>query len=661
MRIAHIIPGSGGKFYCQNCLRDLSLVQGLRAAGHESVIVPMYLPLLEGRRVDTPAPVFFGAVNVYLAQVCALFRHTPRWLDRWLDTRALLELIARKAAATRAKGLEKMTLSMLRGQEGNQAKELRRLLDWLESDLRPEVVHLSNALLLGLAPELRRRLRVPVVCSLQDEDVWVEAMNPEYIPQMYRVMAEQARHVDAFIAVSRYYADFMRPRLCLPPQRLHVIPPGLALKGYEPAALPLAGPVLGFLSRLSRPLGLETLVEAFCLLRRDARFSDLRLHLAGGMTGDDGAFVDELLKRLADAGCAEAVRIFPSETLQQRQEFLRTLTVLSVPVPAGEAFGMFIIEANACGVPVVQPDAGAFAEIVGQTGGGRIYSPNTPEALAEELRALLLSPERLHALGAAGREAVRGRFSLESVVARTEDIYRGLCEKKMDGEKNAPLLELAGINKAYADAGDQPPVLRGLSLSVEAGQTVAICGPSGSGKSTLLNLIGALDQPDDGMVRLGGQPLTELAEDELAALRGREIGFVFQLHHLLPQLTVLENVLLPTLALGGRADAAACERAHALLARVGLAQRAGYLPGQLSGGERQRAAVVRALINRPRLLLADEPTGSLDHSNARELVDMLCMLNAGEGVSVIMVTHDEELAGRMQVRYRLREGALERI
>ncbi|MDZ7371306.1 MAG: ABC transporter ATP-binding protein [candidate division KSB1 bacterium] len=220
----------------------------------------------------------------------------------------------------------------------------------------------------------------------------------------------------------------------------------------------------------------------------------------------------------------------------------------------------------------------------------------------------------------------------------------------------ADILELYGVSKSYPSAGESIQVLKNIDWQVAAGDSVAVVGPSGSGKSTLLNLIGGLDRPDTGRVVLNGRNLAALSEDELARVRNREIGFVFQLHHLLPQLTVLENVLLPALAFGADSDIES--RALELLERVGLADRRSHFPAQLSGGELQRAAVVRALINRPRLLLADEPTGSLDANTAASLAELLLELNQGQETALIVVTHSDELAARMRHRFRLSGGRL---
>jgi lipoprotein-releasing system ATP-binding protein len=224
------------------------------------------------------------------------------------------------------------------------------------------------------------------------------------------------------------------------------------------------------------------------------------------------------------------------------------------------------------------------------------------------------------------------------------------------------LLELQDVSKRYEAPGGGAPVevLKGVSLSIDAGDAVAVVGPSGSGKSTLLNLVGALDRPTSGRVVLSGRDLAAMSDAELAAVRAREVGFVFQLHHLLPQCTVLENVLLPTLLQpAGAARARPRGRAVELLERVGLARRAGHRPGQLSVGERQRAAVVRALINQPPLLLADEPTGSLDGAAAAEMAKLLRELNEERKVALLVATHSTELAARMKRTVRLRDGMLE--
>lgn len=223
------------------------------------------------------------------------------------------------------------------------------------------------------------------------------------------------------------------------------------------------------------------------------------------------------------------------------------------------------------------------------------------------------------------------------------------------------ILELTGVSKAYdsLDGGEPVCVLKEITLRVGSRESLAIVGPSGSGKSTLLNIIGTLDRPTAGEVKFQGEPLNTLSDDQLAAIRNRQIGFIFQAHHLLPQCTVWENVLVPTLASKDtNLRNAAGARARRLLERVGLGARLAHRPGQLSGGERQRVAVVRALINQPKLLLADEPTGALDHTSAQNLSQLLVDLNREEGVTLMVVTHALDLARRMERQLELRDGTL---
>ena len=227
--------------------------------------------------------------------------------------------------------------------------------------------------------------------------------------------------------------------------------------------------------------------------------------------------------------------------------------------------------------------------------------------------------------------------------------------------ESGPLLQLQNVSKRFdsPESGEHLEVLRGINLELAHGASLAIVGPSGSGKSTLLNIIGTLDRPTSGSVVLAGQNLSSLNDEGLATVRNEKVGFVFQSHYLLPQCSVLENVLVPTVPQQGRRNAQALlERARKLLARVGLAERTNHRPGQLSGGERQRVAVVRALINEPRFLLADEPTGALDAASAAELARLLLEVNRQDGVALIVVTHAFDLARQMQRVYELRQGEL---
>jgi glycosyltransferase involved in cell wall biosynthesis len=438
MKIVQITPGAGGDFLCDNCLRDNALVLELRRLGHDAIMVPLYLPMAaDGPDASRGTPIFFGGINVYLQQKSALFRRTPRWLDRRLDSPRLLRWAARRAGMTRPEDLGEPTLSMLRGEEGRQVKELQRLVAWLSEEERPDIVCLSNALLAGLIRPVKRALRVPVVSMLQDEDAFLDSLPEPYRAEAWRTVAERAAEADAFIAVSGYYRDVMCRRLGLAADRACTVHIGLDANGYAPAdALPqppllceagCAGrsrAVIGYIGQLSRARGLDTLVDAFLMLRGDEKFRGLRLRAAGGVLPGDRDFVAALHRRLAEGGAADDAEFLPGLDRAGRQQFLRSLTALSAPARQPEAFGLFVLETLASGVPVVLSRVGAYVELIEATGGGVLVEPDNAAALAAALRDLLARPDEARALGQRGREAVLDRFSIHRMASNMVDAYQ---------------------------------------------------------------------------------------------------------------------------------------------------------------------------------------------------------------------------------------------
>jgi len=419
MKVVHIVPGSGGTFYCQNCMRDGALVQALRRAGEDVVMVPMYLPMFtDGDPAQDNTPVFFGGINVWLQQQVPFFRKTPRWLDRWFDSQWMLKRAAKMEGTTSAAGLGAMTLSMLEGTEGNQRKEVERLVQWLAEHENPDAVHISNALLVGMAGEIKARLDVPVVCSLQDEDGWLDEINPPFGEACWDAIRTRVGDVDRFVAVSHWYADRMSERLRIPRDRIDVVHVGIDLVGFGQAALDFDPPVLGYLSRMNEKLGMGKLVDAFIELKKFPGLEKLKLRATGGLVGDDRKYVSNLRKKLALRGMENDAEFIADFSREHRLAFLESLSVMCVPVEQGEASGTYIIEAMAAGVPVVQPNAGAFPELVEATGGGVIY-----EDLTATLRELLTHPDRARELGRKGRESVLERFGVEAMAQNTLAIY----------------------------------------------------------------------------------------------------------------------------------------------------------------------------------------------------------------------------------------------
>ena len=422
MKVVHIVPGSGGTFYCQNCLRDSALVQALRRKSADVVMVPMYLPMFtDGDPVQDDTQVFFGGINVWLQQKLPFFRNTPRWLDRLFDSRWMLKRAAAMEGTTSAAELGPMTLSMLKGTDGNQKKEVARLVGWLAEHEKPDVVHISNALLIGLAGEIKNRLNVPVVCSLQDEDWWLDAIKPPYNQECWDAISERTGEIDRFVSVSHWYADRMSQRLLIPRDLIDVVYIGIDLDGYEQAPLDFNPPVLGYLSRMNSALGLDRLVDAFIELKKSGGLENLKLKATGGAVGDDVKCVADARKRLARAGFVGDAEFIEDFSREHRIRFLQSLSVMCVPVEQGEAFGSYIIEAMAAGVPVVQPNAGAFPELLEVTQGGEIY-----DELVPALKRILTDPDRARTLGQQGREAVCKSFSVEKMAENMIAVYREL-------------------------------------------------------------------------------------------------------------------------------------------------------------------------------------------------------------------------------------------
>ncbi len=417
MKIVLLTPGTGS-YYCGVCMRDNALAKEVIRQGHDAAMLPMYLPLtLDEKSANPDTPVFFGGINVYLQQRFAIFRKSPRWLDNLLNYRGFLRLAAGRSGMTDGAELGAITLSMLRGEEGNQAKEVEQLIQWLRAH-RPDSVWLSTALLVGLARRIITELQIPVLCSLQGEDVFLDDLPSPWREQSWETLAERARDIAAFIAPSRFYADLMGSRMRLTSEQLRVIPNGISLEGFESPAISAQPPTIGFLARFIKGKGLDLVVDAFLEMEKRGRFPNLRLCCIGAMTAEDERFVAALKQKLANAGCAGRVAFHPNVTRDEKIALLKTLTLLTVPTRYGEAFGLFLIEALAAGVPVVQPRTAAFPEIVEETGGGVLFNEMTPASCADAWERLLGNPQEAAELGRRGREKVFQEYSIQRLAER---------------------------------------------------------------------------------------------------------------------------------------------------------------------------------------------------------------------------------------------------
>jgi glycosyltransferase involved in cell wall biosynthesis len=457
MNLLQITPGAGG-MYCGGCFRDNALVAAWRKLGHDAAMIPLYLPMtLDEEDQSRGLPIFFGGINVYLQQKSTLFGHVPGWLHRALDSPRLLKWAAGSAAKTRPSDLGELTLSMLEGVHGHQKRELEELVGWLKAQFRPDIICLSNALLLGLVRRLKQELHAPVVCLLAGEDSFLDALPEPYRQLSWQTARERAREVDCFIAASQYYGSVMGQRLDLSPERIKVAYGGVNLDGYAPAEVQPEPPVLGYFARMCKEKGLPTLVDAFIELKRRDRVKGLRLRVGGGLSPTDEAkLVKGLRERLAAHGLMPQVDFCPNLTREEKIEFYRSISVLSVPALYGEAFGLYLVEAWASGVPVVQPRHAAFPELIELAQAGVLCTPGDPIALADGIEQLLLDPGLRRALGQAGRKTALERFGIEHMAAQCLNHFAEVVANPPTAAADSPPHGPGDFAPLAGDSGARP-------------------------------------------------------------------------------------------------------------------------------------------------------------------------------------------------------------
>ena len=437
MKIVLLTPGTGS-YHCGVCMRDNALAKELHRQGHDALMLPMYLPLTLDEDAASPdTPIFFGGVSTYLREKVPWLRHMPRWLDRLLSSRALLRLVAGKAAArTGGPDVAKLTISMLQGEQGNQASEIEELIAWLREHARPDAIWLSTALQAGMARRLKAELGVPVLGFLQGEDAFIDGLGAPWSERVWTLLGERMRDADRWIAPSQYFGELMAKRsgwgALDREQRLQVVPNGISLEGYS-AASTRPGQTIGYLARFIPGKGLGLLIEAFIALKKRGRFPQVKLRCAGSMTEGDAHYVETLKARLREAGCERDVDWHPNVSREEKVAFLEGLTLFSVPATYGEAFGMYVIEALAAGVPAILPDTAAFPEIIENTGGGTLFKLGSTAAehaqrLADALESLLADPEKARALGESGRGAVQREYTISRLAERLVAITREMVD-----------------------------------------------------------------------------------------------------------------------------------------------------------------------------------------------------------------------------------------
>jgi len=436
------IAAGAASMYCGSCLRDNALAAELIARGHDVTLLPLYTPLRTDEINVSRPTVLFGGINIYLQQQSALFRRMPRFVDRLLDSPRLIKTMANRATSTDPRTLGDLTVSMLEGADGVLRREFDKLLAWVAAEPAPDVVSLPNSLLIGLARPLSTALGRPVCCTLQGEELFIEGLVEPYRGRALELIRRQAAGVDRFVAVSEHCARFMTEYLRLPADRVSVVPLGIDMAGYQ---RPASGPTradradergsdevfrIGYFARVAPEKGLQVLADAFLRLRRRAPGARLRLEAAGYLAPAHKPYLAEVERSIERGGAAGDFAYRGELDRGGKQDFLRGVDVLSVPATYDEPKGLFLLEAMAAGVPVVQPRRGAFTEIVDRTGGGLLVEPDDADSLAEGLHTLWRDRALRARLARRGHDGVREHYTIQRSADRLLEVYEDVAARK---------------------------------------------------------------------------------------------------------------------------------------------------------------------------------------------------------------------------------------
>jgi glycosyltransferase involved in cell wall biosynthesis len=414
-RIVYLTSGAAG-MYCGSCLNDNALARELIALGHDVQLVPLYTPIRTDEHNVSLDQVFFGGINVYLQQNTSLFRWLPGWADRWINRPWLIDLATKLGGKLDYQKLGGLAVSMLRGEQGFQSKEVHRLVDWVADEAHPEVVIFSNVLTAGCVRELKRRLPARVLVILQGDDIFLREMLPQHQQQALTEIRRLSEHVDGFLAHSRFYADSMSEFLGIDRAKIHLLPLGVHGGDLIPApsepvqpTSPERPPTIGYLARLAPEKGLHLLAEAWLKLRKLPGTEQTQLKIAGWMGVQNRDYAHAIFRQFDKQGLHGQYEYLGEVDRHGKQHLLRSIDVLSVPTTYRDPKGLFVLEALAAGVPVVQPEHGAFPEMLDELGGGLLHRPEDPQHLAQRLHEMLTNPELRQQLRERGQQAVLER------------------------------------------------------------------------------------------------------------------------------------------------------------------------------------------------------------------------------------------------------------
>jgi glycosyltransferase involved in cell wall biosynthesis len=418
--------------YCGTCLRDNTVAAELQARGHDVSLLPVYTPTRTDETNVSDGQVFFGGISVFLEQRVPLFRKTPAVLDFLWDVPAVIKAATGKGVSVDPKDLGELTVSMLKGEAGYQAKEIGKLVSFLKTRPPFDVIVLPVSLLIGLARPLKQALQRPIVCMLQGEDLFLDFLAAEHRGLAKDLIRAHAPHVDAFMATSDYYSDYMAGYLGIDRKDIHTVPIGIHLDGHDPSPRPRTETLtIGYLARIAPEKGLDLLASAYRILRRDLGLPPSRLRAAGYLAPEHKPYLREIEDKLQAWGLRDEFRYVGEVTREAKIAFLKEVDVLSVPSPYPEPKGLYLLEAMANAVPWVQPRHGAFPEMELRTQGGLLFEPNDARDLASRIMALVDDPHLAAKLGRSGAEGVKAHYTAGRMAERTIEV----CEQALNPAK----------------------------------------------------------------------------------------------------------------------------------------------------------------------------------------------------------------------------------
>jgi glycosyltransferase involved in cell wall biosynthesis len=439
MKILSVTAGAAS-MYCGSCLRDNALAAELIARGHDVTLIPLYTPLRSDEANVTRPDILFGGISIYLQHRSAFFRRLPRFVDRLLDAPWLIKTLADRSMSTDPKLLGGLTVSMLDGRDGVLRKEFDKLIEWVRDEPRPDVVTITNSMLIGLARPLAEALKAPVCCTLQGEALFLDGLVEPYRSRALDRIRRQVVDVDRFIAVSDFEARSMQDYLAIPPDRISVVPLGVRIRDFEGAnkAKGAAAFTIGFLGRIAPEKGLHVLTDAYVRLRRKTASATMRLEAAGYLAAAHKSYLAAAARTLEQAGLQHEFTYRGEVDRPGKVAFLRSLDVMSMPATYDEPKGFTLLEAMASGVPIVEPRRGALEEIVERTGGGLLVPPDDPDALADALVRLWTDRSLREELSRRGQEGVRRHYTIEGATRIYDDVMRAVVTRDSGLEARGP-------------------------------------------------------------------------------------------------------------------------------------------------------------------------------------------------------------------------------